>query len=67
MSHFDQKMEAEDEKNMEELSFVPNAVSDPCTCLTSRAKGFKFFEIAVIVSEEGGAAHTIDLCRNCHN
>ena len=26
-------------------------------------KGFTFFEIAAIVSQEGGAAHTINLCK----
>ena len=40
----------------------------PCTCDNKcGAKGFKFFEIAAIVSEEGGAAHTINFCRNCYN
>ena len=32
-----------------------------------RAKGFKFFEMAVIVTEEGSAAHTINLCKTCDN
>ena len=55
-------MEAEDGKNMEELSFVLSAVSEPCEALhmwdnRCRARGFKFLEIPVIVSEEGGAAH----------
>ena len=31
-----------------------------------KEKGFKFFEIAAIVMEEGGAAHTIDLCWRCY-
>ena len=45
-------MEAKDEKDMEELRFVPSAVSKPrwpCTCVMPRVeqkKGFKFFEIA---------------------
>ena len=30
-----------------------------------RAKGFKFFEIAAVVSD-GGAAHTNNLCRDCY-
>ena len=30
-------------------------------------KSFKFFEIAGIVSKKGGAAHTINFCRNCYN
>ena len=48
------------------------SVSEPRWALqmchnTCRAKGFKFFDIAAHVAEEGGAAHTINLCRNCHN
>ena len=31
------------------------------------AKGFRFFKIAANVSEEGGAAHANNLCRNCYN
>ena len=31
--HLGHKMEAVDEKNMEELSFVPTAVSEPCLAL----------------------------------
>ena len=29
MSHLDQHVEAEDERNMKELSFVPSAVREP--------------------------------------
>ena len=32
-----------------------------------RAKCFKFFDIAPVVSEEGGAAHTVNLCNMCYN
>ena len=57
---------------MEELSFVPSAVSEPrwarymCDkkCTT---KALKFFETAVVESEQGGAAHTINLCRKCYS
>ena len=71
-SHLDQIWEAEDEKNMEELSVVPSAISEPRWALHTcdskcRRKSFKFFEIAATVSEEGGAAHTINLCRKCYN
>ena len=31
-----------------------------------REEGFKFFEILAIVTE-GGAAHTIHLCKQCYN
>ena len=27
----------------------------------------KFFQIAAIVTGEGGAAHTINLCKTCYN
>ena len=41
----------------------------PCTCVVTSVeqKELQFFEIAAIVSQEGGAAHTINLCRNCYN
>ena len=67
-SYLEQNLEAEDEK----LSFVPSAVSEQRWALPkcdnkSRAWGFKFFEIAAVVSEEGGVAHTINFCRICCN
>ena len=69
-SYLYQKMEAEGEKNIEELSSVPSAVSEPRLAVhmcddKCRAQGFKCFPIAVVVSEEGGPAHTINFCRNC--
>ena len=30
-------------------------------------EGFKFFQLAAIVTAEGGAAHTINLCKKCYN
>ena len=65
----EQKMEVEDEKNMEELSFVTRAPRWALHMCDNNCKerGFKFFQIAAVVSEEGGAAHTINLCRNCYN
>ena len=68
----EQKMEVEDEKNMEELCFASSAVSEPRWALRKcdnkcRAKGFKFSNIAAIVSEVGGAAHAIHLCKKCCN
>ena len=55
---------------MEERSFVPSAVGEPRWALhmcdhQGRSKHFKLFEVVAIVTQ--GAAHTIDLCRNCHN
>ena len=69
-SHLEQKMEAEEE--VEELSFVPSAASEPRWVLHMCAKkcseqGLKFFRIAAIVTGEGGAAHTINLCKTCYN
>ena len=62
----------EDEEEMEELSFVPSAVSEPRWSLhvcdnKCREKGFTFFQVAAVVSQEGGAAHTINLCKQCYN
>ena len=62
----------EDEEEMEELSFVPSAVSEPRWALhicdnKCREKGFTFFQVAAVVSQEGGAAHTINLCKQCYN
>ena len=62
----------EDEEEMEELSFVPSAVSEPRWALhicdnKCREKGFTFFQVAAIVSQEGGAAHTINLSKQCYN
>ena len=65
-------MEAEEEKNMVELSFVQSTVREPrwaphmCD-KKCRAKGFKFFEIVAVVTKQGGAAHTINLCKKCFN
>ena len=55
-SHMDQMTKAEDEKNMEDLSFVPSAVSEPRWALhmcdnRCREKDFKFIQIAPVVTE----------------
>ena len=65
-------MEAEDEKDMEELRIITSVVSEPRLVVhmcdnTCRKEGFKFFELAAIVSEEGGAAHTNNLCKKCYD
>ena len=41
----------------------------PCACVTTSVepKDLKFFEIAAVVSEVGGAARTINLCRKCYS
>ena len=48
-SHFDQNTEAEDDKNLEELGFVPSAVAEARWAQRKcdkrcRARVFKFFE-----------------------
>ena len=58
-------MEAEDEKNMEHLSSVPSAISEPrgaprMSDKKCRAEVLKFFEIASVVSD------TINFCRKCY-
>ena len=68
-SHGEQKMEAENVEDMEELSF---AASEPRWAVymcdnKCRDKDFKFFEIAAFVSEEGDAARTTNLCKQCFN
>ena len=57
---------------MEELSFIPSAVSETRWALhmcdsTCSKEGFKFCQLAAIVIEEGGAAHTINQCKQCYN
>ena len=56
---------------MEELSFVPSAVSEPRWALhmcdnKCSIEGFKFYQLAVIVTEEGGASRSINLCKPCY-
>ena len=63
----EQKMEAEDEKDMEELSFVPSAVREPRWTLhmcdsQCGEEGFEFFETAAFATE-----HAINLCKQCYN
>ena len=37
-------------------------------CDNTRSKeGFKFCQLATIVTQEGGAAHTINLWKQCYN
>ena len=57
---------------MEELNFIPGAVSEPRCALhmcenKCREEGFKFYRIVAIVTEEGGAARTINLRKQCYN
>ena len=71
-------MEVDKEEGMEELTFVPSAVSDSagwheplrvkymCDQKCNK-EGFKFYDIAAILVEDDGKPHTINLCRNCFN
>ena len=59
-------------EKIEELSFVTSAVSAFSTGPAHvrqlvQKEVFKFFQLAAIVTEEGGAAHTINWCKKCHN
>ena len=58
------------EEGMEEPSFIPGAVSEPCWALhlcgnKCREEGFELFQIAAIVTE-GGAGRTITLRKQRH-
>ena len=60
------------QEEVEEIGFVPSAVSEPLWALhvcdnECREQGFKYFQLAAIVSEGGGAVHTINLCKQCCN
>ena len=56
----------------EELAFVPSALSEHrgsiyfCDNRCSE-KAVRYWQFASVVVEEGGEAHTIDLCQQCHN
>ena len=67
-----QDMEVDDDKRLEELGFLPSAVG-----VTLRVKhmcdkkckdmGFKFYDLAAIVTEEVDTPHTTNLCRDCYH
>ena len=57
---------------MEDPSFIPSAVSEPRRALhmcdnMCREEGSKFYQFVAIVAEEGGAARTINLCKQRDN
>ena len=66
-----QDMEVDSDKSLEEVGFVPSAVSDSagwheplrvkhmCDKKCNK-KSFKFFDIAFILVEDGGRPHTIN-------
>ena len=55
---------------MEEIGFAPSAFSEPrgaihwCDNRYSE-HGFRFSQIGAMVTEEGGEAHAINLCKLC--
>ena len=59
-------------EEVEETRFVPSTLSEPrgaahwCDCPYSE-HGFKSHQIAAMVTEEGGEAHTINLCKRCYS
>ena len=57
---------------MEELRFIPSAVSEPRLALhmcdnKCNKEGFKFYQFAAALVEDGGASHTINLCKSCYS
>ena len=65
-----QDMEVDENKSLEEMGFVPSSVNEPFRvnhmCDKKRyEREFKFYQLAAIVTEEGGTPHTINLCNNC--
>ena len=56
----------------EELAFVPNALSEPRGAIYFcdnhwGEKAVRYWQFASVVVEEGGEAHTINLCQQCYN
>ena len=67
-----QLIEEESEQDMEELSFIPNAVSEPRWALhmcdnMCGEEGFKSHQYVAIVTDEGGAVRAINLRKQCFN
>ena len=65
-------MRAIGQEEAEELAFVPSALSDPrgsiyfCDNRCSE-KAVRCWQFASVVVEEGGEAHTVNLCQQCCN
>ena len=65
-----QGVEERDEEEAKDSSFIPSAVSEPRWTLhmcEGREEGFRFYQLAAIVVEEEGTAHTINLCKQCYD
>ena len=65
-------------KRMEEMGFVPKAVSEPAGCREPlrvkhmcdkkcNEEGFNFCDLAAIVADADDKPHTIHFCRNCYH
>ena len=66
------KNEDFNQKEVEGIGFVPSALSEPRGAIhwcgnRCCEESFRFHQIAVMVTEEGGEAHTISLCKFCYN
>ena len=60
------------QEEVEEIGCVPSVVSEPLWALylcdnECSEQGFKYFQLVAIVSEEGGAVRTVNLCKQCCN
>ena len=60
------------QEEAEEVGFVPSALGEPRGALIGATidavkKAFRYWQTASMVVEQGGEAHTINLCRQCLN
>ena len=58
-------LEERDEEEMEELSFIPRAVSEPRWALHTTNEEKRATSSTNLRPLEGGAARTINLCKQC--
>ena len=63
------RVESEEEE-AEEIAFVPSALGESrgpiYFCDNRCSEAVKYWQIASVVVEEGGEAHTINLCLQCY-
>ena len=60
------------QEEAEDIAFVPSALSEPRrpiigATIDAIKKLSRYWQIASVVVEEGGEAHTINLCQRCYN
>ena len=58
---------ATSQEEADEMGFVPSAQSEPQCDDQCSEKATRCWQIASVVTEEGGEARTIDLCKLCYN